>query len=438
MWNGLIGSQIRRTNRNLLLLNSLLIGFVVLLLGANWRYIYSSVKGPYRMDRDALTGVKDSTNLTRYLVRTKGDKDLGPLFSEITQRKNKYSGKVESQTTDAYFVVVTFGERLLLVKSSARDPGVELTGFLEPMPSDVFATLGRQLVKHNANEMRERFLPFMLDAKGTTTGAWILLAFGLPALLLGLLNVKKVIERAANPEAHPLARRFLAVGAPASVAAAIDADLADRPAGCGPLFIGKRWVLNPGWLDVDAVHAHDLLWVYRKVTQNYMNGIPTTKDYAVVVRGRNGAHIEVKCSEAVQERVIQVMAERFPWLVMGYSDELDGLWKNQQAQFVAAVEERRRQHGDPDTANATKEAARAEGGPAPVRAPAAQPATSEPGVHAEPVVLDPSHATCKFCAGMLLSRPIVVCPQCQTPHHAECWEANASKCTVYGCKASIS
>lgn len=435
MWNGLIGSQIRRTNRNLLLLNGLLIGLTVLVLGGNWRYIYSAVKGPYRMDRDALTGLKDTTNLTRYLVQTRGDKDLGPLFSEVTQRKNKYSGKIESESTDAYFVVVTFGERMLLVKANGRAPGVELTGWLEPLPADVQGTLARQLLKHNAQEMRERFLPFMLDAKGTTTGAWILLALGLPTLLLTLWNVKKFIERAANPESHPLAQRFLAVGAPSSVAAAIDADLAERPAGCGPLLIGRRWVLNPGWLDVQALHAHDLLWVYRKVTQNYVNGIPTSKDYSVVVRGRNAAHIEVSCSENVQERIIQVMAERFPWLVMGYSDELDGLWKNQQAQFVTAVEERRRQAGDPDTATATKEASRAAGGPPPV---APQPVTPEPGVHASPVVLDPSQATCKFCAAELLSRPIVVCPQCQTPHHAECWDANASRCTTYGCKASVS
>ncbi len=31
---------------------------------------------------------------------------------------------------------------------------------------------------------------------------------------------------------------------------------------------------------------------------------------------------------------------------------------------------------------------------------------------------------------------LTICPACDTPHHSECWEANGSKCSIYGCGAA--
>lgn len=435
MENGVTVLEIRRTNRNLFVLNALLIGSILLLLGGNWRYIYASLNGPYVMDRAAITGVQDPEILSNYFVRTPAGELLGTMFTKVTVRKNKHSGRVESETTDACFVAVKLGEKMLLVKSKTENPGKMLTGYLVVMPGDVSRSLKGQLTKLNAGDAAQRFLPFMIDTMDHGSGAYGLLAFGLPLLVLGLWNVKKVIERSANPESHPFARRLAAIGVPSAVMAAMDLDLADHPGGTGPLKIGRRWILNPGYLDCDAIHAHDILWVYKKVTQHYTNGVPTGKSFGIVIRGRGNTQIEVSVSEAVQDVVLRAVAERFPWLIMGFSDELEALWKTKNSEFVEAVEARRRACGDPDTATATKEAAHGSGPAVPAAQAAQAPSARE--VRSEPVVLDPSEASCRYCSEKLMTRPMVVCPECQTPHHAECWTANASRCTVFGCKASL-
>lgn len=44
-------------------------------------------------------------------------------------------------------------------------------------------------------------------------------------------------------------------------------------------------------------------------------------------------------------------------------------------------------------------------------------------------------AKCPFCGEPTADQP-VVCRACRTPHHRECWEANAG-CSMYGCKESL-
>lgn len=41
---------------------------------------------------------------------------------------------------------------------------------------------------------------------------------------------------------------------------------------------------------------------------------------------------------------------------------------------------------------------------------------------------------CSFCSGEIThGNPIVVCKNCRTYHHRECWEYNNNKCAVLGC-----
>jgi hypothetical protein len=44
-------------------------------------------------------------------------------------------------------------------------------------------------------------------------------------------------------------------------------------------------------------------------------------------------------------------------------------------------------------------------------------------------------AKCPFCGEVTTEQP-VLCRACRTPHHRECWEANAG-CSMYGCKESL-
>ena len=53
----------------------------------------------------------------------------------------------------------------------------------------------------------------------------------------------------------------------------------------------------------------------------------------------------------------------------------------------------------------------------------------EAGVAAEEVA-------CPYCAAPLGDAPRVACETCQTPHHADCWQA-FGRCTVYACTGEV-
>ena len=44
-------------------------------------------------------------------------------------------------------------------------------------------------------------------------------------------------------------------------------------------------------------------------------------------------------------------------------------------------------------------------------------------------------AVCRVC-GARLSAPVVTCPRCESPHHADCWDYNGG-CSTYGCREQV-
>jgi hypothetical protein len=40
---------------------------------------------------------------------------------------------------------------------------------------------------------------------------------------------------------------------------------------------------------------------------------------------------------------------------------------------------------------------------------------------------------CKICLCPIDADPAVICTQCRTPHHRECWDYNGGSCSIYGC-----
>jgi hypothetical protein len=64
----------------------------------------------------------------------------------------------------------------------------------------------------------------------------------------------------------------------------------------------------------------------------------------VVIWDKHGNRIQPSRLKREQARdMLVAIAERTPWVVGGYSAELDLRWRKQRAEFVAQVEQRRQQ-----------------------------------------------------------------------------------------------
>ncbi len=94
----------------------------------------------------------------------------------------------------------------------------------------------------------------------------------------------------------------------------------------------------------------DLVWAYTHVTRTRMYGLITVgKTYVVALRTRDGKqHMHRVKNENQAKEVLERIHEEWPWVLIGYSDELDKAYSKDRSSVLKAVDERRgeQKYGD--------------------------------------------------------------------------------------------
>jgi hypothetical protein len=57
--------------------------------------------------------------------------------------------------------------------------------------------------------------------------------------------------------------------------------------------------------------------------------------------------MQVQAKEDVIDGILTETAERAPWVIAGYDDELRSVWQSERQEFIAAVDERRKAPAEP-------------------------------------------------------------------------------------------
>lgn len=73
-----------------------------------------------------------------------------------------------------------------------------------------------------------------------------------------------------------------------------------------------------------------------------MNFIPTGKSYTAIL-ACDGGTAEIKAREKTVDVILAFGAERAPWAIFGFSDELQRLFSKSTPEFCAAVERRKQE-----------------------------------------------------------------------------------------------
>lgn len=138
---------------------------------------------------------------------------------------------------------------------------------------------------------------------------------------------------------HPLMRELSRYGNIEEVEKSISAECES------PIFAKNAMILTPSWAiqkniyGATLIHANDILWAYKKVTKHSVNFIPTGKTYATMILADKDT-IEVALSDEETLTLLTEIANRFPWVVLGYSKEIQQLWDKDRHTFVAAIQKR--------------------------------------------------------------------------------------------------
>jgi hypothetical protein len=308
----------------------------IVLVAANLRYFTNFVTGPFVMGPSELARIVDPTQSPQYFARVSGTRAIDTGIQQITIRKQ---GDTEvSRSVSAGYYVLDLGEKLLIVKSASGQP-LSVEGELARIPAD----LDHQLFDTpEMQSLRDRFYPFYLDAGSFRTAGYVTIALWLTFLGLAGWKVLPTWRKLQDLGSHPIVRRVASWGDPVQVSAEIKREWTSP----GIRRHGS-WTLTPSYLvkssyfGFDVLRFWDLLWAYRRVTKRSVNFIPIGKNYHAVFICYGGS-ATVQGSDKEVDEMLQSAAQRAPWAIFGYSDELQKAFNEHTRDFCLAVEERRR------------------------------------------------------------------------------------------------
>jgi hypothetical protein len=337
MNNSLVHSTIRRSNRNQLILCAVGALLLVGLAALNIRYFYNFFFGPFPADRQALLATTDAGALRQYFVKISGDQVLDTGAQEVS--RNTRSG---SERVTASFMALLLDDRFLIVKAQDDKETTDFTGYLEAVPSDVQTEIIAD-IEREVPDVRGAFLPYMLNTDSFRGTGYVALGLGIPLFGLCLWGLARAIRRTNDPSTHPILRALGRFGPPDYVAGQIDAEMLAANSKVGGVHLTPNWLIHAAPASLSATRIDDVVWAYKQVTQHRTNGIPTGKTYAAQIWDRHGVCITVTGKEPVVTQALEAVAQRVPWVLAGYSPELEKTWKQNRAAVVDAVEQRRRQ-----------------------------------------------------------------------------------------------
>lgn len=326
---------IARSNRNLLL--RCLLG-IALLVGAGLifsNYLYNFTTGPFTVKGKLLGNAASLGDLSQRFITVTGDDDLIDTGYQYVTTSS--SG---AETIEAYYQALILDDKFLLVKSDKLLEGKTVTGGLTEMPGDVREEVIRDIEKEYP-DLKDTFLPFMLDTSDFRIPGYIGLAIAAVVLLLTVWGVFRWISRRGDPLQHPIMKSLSRFGDPDTIASQIEMDMVNNPAKVGKLSLGRSWLVQSTGSSLSATRFNDVMWAYKSITQHRTNGIPTGKTYAALIWDRHGTCMTVNGKEKLIDETLTELSRRSAGAVFGFSADIQNMWKSNRADFLTAVDQRR-------------------------------------------------------------------------------------------------
>lgn len=101
------------------------------------------------------------------------------------------------------------------------------------------------------------------------------------------------------------------------------------------LKIGQNYIIDSSSMVPRVIRLQDFIWAYMQVTKNKQYFVTVSTNYSVVFRGRNKEMISVLVkNEEEAARFLDLVHERYPGIILGYSDELAFLYKSDMNKFM--------------------------------------------------------------------------------------------------------
>jgi hypothetical protein len=343
MWDNVIGRDISRISRNLVITGTSAGLIMMALIYLNSRYLLNFLLGPESMSVDALLKIDNPDVLSRYYVHIDGIRASDTGLQSIEQTINQFGGAPSRKVLAEYFIA-KLGDRLLVVQAKDSFPRTEYTGALVSyVPDEICEGLKPELDERD-RKCEDILLPYSLDATGFRIWGFELIGASLLLGYLAVSTISKGLRRWHDPSASPVALALGKYGSsPELVAATIDDDFnqSGGQSGWKSLRMSHSWLLKPSLFGLAVMNLDDLVWIHEKVVNRRVTVIPSRKYYSAIICDRRGQAIEYQTKQSSVLALLQELGQRAPWVVSGYSQEVENMYKKNLRAFIAAVDARR-------------------------------------------------------------------------------------------------
>jgi hypothetical protein len=339
-----VENEARRANRNLFIVNILILGAVVALIFADARYYLNFFLGCQKIGPAELVTLTSPAERSRTFVTVTGTKSARTGYQDIEKNVQKSTGRVVSTSVKDEYVLLKVGGKVLLVKADPGPEKLEYSGELVNTEESIQRDLIRPLSAQDP-ELGAMILPFTLNAADYREQGYWVLGVSVPVLLLAGWNIFKGFRRLSEPQTTLVWRHLAALGDPQQLSLQIETEEHQPHAMYGKLHMTQSWLLRRSTFSTWVSPVDDLAWVYKKVTKHSVNFIPTGKTYAVVLVGRHRQRVEAQMREKDVNALLGTLATRVPWAIYGFNQEINAIWQKDPAGFVAAVDSRRQSAG---------------------------------------------------------------------------------------------
>jgi hypothetical protein len=333
-----IDLHIGRTNRNLLVVNSVVIALLAWGFSSAWRSIDNALHGPFQISSAELGSIKDPNNLAHYYVKVTGNKIFDTGYQAVDQSTDSTTNKVESETVTGEFLGLVIDQRILLVQAPTSTQSVTFVGALLPIPGQIKQTVIGAMDKQ-APGISTRFLPAMLDASDFTTPIYITWAFWGSIFLLSSWNVLKALYRFSERENHPIWKALAKYGNSKIVANEINTEFREPDTvKIEAADLSRSWLLLGSVFGVKLIRLADLVWMHTKKTRHWHGFIPLGTSNTVRFYTADKKKFETIPSQKCEE-LIAAVKQRAPWTSVGYTNELRTQWRKNPTAMIQACKD---------------------------------------------------------------------------------------------------
>jgi hypothetical protein len=319
-------------------------GLLVLAIGLVFlhsRAIFNLLGGPFAIDRATLAEIRSPDEGPAFYLTVRGDRITETGIDHMERRLHRATQKVEGERVLARYYALWLGSRVVVVKLPPEADSLTVSGVLTEIPSTVQTKFIARVEAERAG-MKGLFHPFMIDATShfRRNGRLALGLLGASALL-GLFLLARATRRTRDPLLHRSLRRLARLGPPAEVLRTLEDELAgDGALRRGRVTLTRHHLVAFDRLGLRGWRLDELVWVYPRETRQVLQLVPLRRFHLCLGTRQHEHHSVVLGIDELQD-LLEAVAERVPWVLVGYEDELAVLWEVAPARLLARVDTRR-------------------------------------------------------------------------------------------------